>query len=298
MSASYLILSQLAGRYYLYEAESGKTFWASARGLFRKQKIKPLPGDWAEVEPSGDPDCPQRLVALAPRRNELIRPPIANLDSLIIVASLSQPEIDYYLVDRLIALARSQSIAVSFVLTKADLPAAGEKAASCALFLRNYRQLDYPLYILGEGEAYLETLQALKASFKGKLVALCGQSGVGKSSLLNRILGSQAKQTGELSLKAGRGRQTTRQLEIFPYENFYLADSPGFQCLELEQSGLDGVSLLQGYPELLAIADRCYFNNCRHLGEKKCAVDEAKIAPERLQRYRELRRRLDEIKPY
>lgn len=288
MESDWRIISVLAGRYKLYRASTDETVWASARGIFRKQGRKPLPGDWVRVEASGDQDYPYQIAEIVARKNSLLRPPLANVDCLLLLAATAQPEPDFYLLDRLISYAYSRQLDVILVLTKTDLAGPFEAALR-----ENYSRAVPNIFAVGADSSDRE-LAPLLALLKHRLSVLVGQSGVGKSTLLNRLLGDRLMETGSLSEKAGRGKQTTRHVEIFPRADFLLADSPGFQSFDPLQIGLSGEELLAGYPELLAIQDQCFFNNCRHLGERGCAVESAQLAKERLERYREMRRTIDE----
>ena len=139
-------------------------------------------------------------------------------------------------------------------------------------------------------------LQRLKRDIKGKIVAFAGQSGVGKSTYLNLLFDNDLMETGELSLKGGRGKQTTRHIELFPNGESYVADTPGFQIINLTDVDLKGAQLAKGYPEINKLASNCRFNNCSHMKEPGCAVlnaDIKQIHPDRIKRYQYLRNELD-----
>lgn len=287
------ILRGVAGVYLLCRPHDEFRGEAMARGLFRKTGKKPLPGDRVVYEPSGDPDIPWVITDILPRKNELIRPPAANIDILIITASAYLPAADYIFIDRMLAYSAKHAIRPVLLLTKCDLP---EAAQGHKAFLEQYQQSGIPLIEAGlNNEEGPEAVQRLTGE---SFAVLCGQSGVGKSTLMNRLLGAGLLETGSLSEKAGRGRQTTRSIEIYPLGDGWIADTPGFQSLDMLALGLEGWDIAAAYPELTAVAEHCRFHDCRHMGEPGCAVSMSGIHPERLERYRKLRKEADELKRY
>ena len=284
-----VIVKGVAGQYNLHRYEPYFEGIAVPRGIFRKNKIIPLPGDLVEYSASGDPDIPFVIDKILPRKNELKRPPMANLDILLITVSAELPVPDYYLIDRMRAYADILQIAPYILLTKTDID-----DSNVSVVLANYRPAGFPIYQLGfSNEA---ELLRLKNDIKGEIVAFAGQSGVGKSTYLNLLFGDFLMETGELSNKAGRGKQTTRHIELFPTGISYIADTPGFQTINLTEIDITGAQFADGYPEIKRLSEYCRFNNCTHLHEPGCAVLEAgpdQIYPERLKRYQFLRRELD-----
>ncbi|NLJ70106.1 MAG: ribosome small subunit-dependent GTPase A [Clostridiaceae bacterium] len=284
-----VIVKGIAGQYYLHRYEPYFEGVAVPRGIFRKKKTIPLPGDLIEYSASGDPDIPYVIEKILPRKNELKRPPLANLDILLITVSASLPVPDFYLVDRLTAYAEILQITPFILLTKTDID-----DSNVSEILNNYCPAGFPIYQLGFDN---ETeLLRLKEDIKGEIVAFAGQSGVGKSTYLNLLFGDSLMETGELSNKAGRGKQTTRHIELFPTGISYVADTPGFQTINLAESGITGSQFADGYPEIKRLAAKCRFNNCTHIQEPGCAVlaaDPEQIHPERLRRYQFLRGELD-----
>jgi ribosome biogenesis GTPase / thiamine phosphate phosphatase len=283
------IMRGVGGHYWLAD-ESGPIGIASARGLFRKIGLVPTVGDQVAYQPSGDPDVPWRLTRILPRRNCLVRPPVANLDGLVITLSAADPAPDYFLVDKLMTVCLNNQIEPLLCLTKTDLAAEWQDVLAC------YAIVDCPkIEIEPDGQ---EGLERLRAWLRGKVVSFAGQSGVGKSTLLNRLAGDELMATGGLSVKIGRGRHTTRHVELFRHADGYIADTPGFSSFELEELGIDGSRLVAGYPEIVAVAGRCRFAGCRHLGDLGCAVPASGIDPGRLERYRFFRSQLDLVNPY
>lgn len=284
------ILKGVGGQYVLAGSD-GTTGVASARGLFRKDGLTPTPGDFVEVIPSGDPDIPWRILKILPRKNELVRPTIANLDCLIITLSATDPAPDFQLADKLLTVCWLHQIEPILCITKTDLP--NNQAESIE---QAYRPSG--VTIVRTSPQDQSSHDFLRQLLIGRVVSFAGQSGVGKSTLLNQLFGDEKMETGAVSNRIGRGRHTTRHVELFPFSGGFLADTPGFTSLELSEFGVLGPDLVQGYPEIQAIADHCRFTGCRHLGELGCAIDRATIDSGRLARYRQFRTELDQIKPY
>jgi ribosome biogenesis GTPase len=284
------ILKGVGGQYWLH-GPSGFTGIASARGIFRKDGIVPTAGDLVTYAASGDPDNPWRIDSILPRHNILIRPAIANLDILIITLSAEEPAPDYYLVDKLLTVCLANQIKPLICITKTDLVASTADAVA-----RTYRPVGCPVILTNPTDT--ASHEQLRQLLTGHIVSFAGQSGVGKSTLLNQLFGATRMATGGVSERIGRGKHTTRHVELFPFAGGYLADTPGFSSFELSELGITGANLVTGYPEIAAIADRCRFTGCRHLGDLGCAIDQADIDPDRLARYRFFRVQLDSVDPY
>jgi ribosome biogenesis GTPase len=290
-----VVLRGVGGKYLVSCPDVGTCF-AKPRGIFRKEGLSPLPGDRVRLGPSGDPDVPYRIDAIDPRSNVLVRPAMANLDLLVIVASAASPEPDLPLVDKLLAIAAASDIDAVLCVGKRDLK---EQRADDIAGI--YRNAGFPTWTfsLPAGDPPRDLLERIQ----GRTVAFAGQSGVGKSTLLNHLMGSVLMATGAVSVRIGRGRHTTRHAELFPLPGGgFLADTPGFSQLEFIDVGIDAPALLAGYPELSGMEGECRFTGCRHLGEKGCSV-EARVAsgrvdPDRLERYRTFRRQVDLIHHY
>jgi len=276
-------------------ASEGLRF-AKPRGILRNEGHSPLPGDRVTLGLSGDPDVPCTIDAIGARRNQLVRPAMANLDLLVIVVSAAAPEPDLPLVDKLLCIAAASGIDAVLCIGKGDL--GQERSDEIA---RIYRAAGFPTWTFAfpSGTPPQDLLDLLK----DKTVAFAGQSGVGKSTLLNHLLGSDRMATGDVSARIGRGRHTTRHAELFPLPNGgFLADTPGFSQLELSDAGIDAQGVLEGFPEIAAIEGECRFTGCRHIGEKDCAIDarlaDGAVDPGRLERYRAFRRAVDLIHSY
>lgn len=272
------IIKSLGGFYYVEHA--GGVVECRARGVFRNKNIKPCVGDMAEVELTQDGKG--YVVEIQPRRNSLVRPPLANLDQLIMVVSIASPAPNGLVLDKLIAIAECQQIQPLIVITKADLKPTEE-------FADIYRKAGFPVItvcsLTGQGVEEVEKI------LEGKLSAFCGNSGAGKSSLLNAIDSRFAIDTGGISQKLGRGRHTTRHVEIYTLPNGgQVADTPGFSAVDMEKFQIIRKDDLQYcFREFEPYIGQCQFTGCSHTKERGCKVLEAvrsgKIAPQRHQSY-------------
>ncbi len=268
------------GGEYTIHLSDGQDVLAKPRGIFRKMKVIPTVGDYCEIEPSGDPDIPYTIVTIKDRKNLLIRPSVANIDVLIIAVSISDPQPDLKLLDKLLILCPKLRIDPVILLTKTDL--APDKAKELAAV---YEEAGFRILQISKEEMLSDDV--VRALFRGHTVGVAGQSGVGKSTLCHRLTGKEHIEVGEISERLKRGKHTTRHVELFPYEGGYLIDTPGFSSLEVDRIGISEEDLIGGYPELLKIAGKCRFQDCRHRGELGCRVQESGISEGRLARYRE-----------
>ncbi len=273
------LLIKGVGSFYEVLTESGETVTSKARGAFRREGIIPTVGDRVVIERKDQGYA--QLSEILPRRNLLVRPPVANVDQLLIVVSACIPEPDWLLLDRLIIAAKQMHIVPVPVLNKIDAADPGLYET----FRSDYRAFDTLTVSAETGEG----LAALKACLKGKVTCFAGQSAVGKSSLLNALIPDLHLETGTLSRKTERGRHTTRHAELWPYENGAVLDTPGFSMFEtecLEQDELDAC-----YPEF-AHASLCRFPGCMHISEPDCGVkpllETGELSPGRYKRYCEI----------
>ena len=261
-----------------------------ARGVLRT-KTSILCGDIAEIEYSGGEWV---ITEVYPRKNEIVRPPIANLDNLVIVCSSASPPPDIAMIDKFTAVAVYKDIDPVIVFTKTDVRSADEYASVYSGF--------FPVFTVnnttGEGAAQLSEF------LKGKFSALAGNSGVGKSSLINNICPGAMAETGEISRKLGRGRNTTRRTEFMPLPGGgYIADTPGFAAFSTERYVAIFKEDLAGcFPEFREFADKCRYTDCSHTKEQGSAVLEAlaegKIKPSRHRSYVEMYREAEKLKPW
>lgn len=259
------IRKALSGFYYVYS--DGETYQTRGRGNFRVKDITPLVGDFVEFE-SGNLD-EGILKAIDERKNELARPPIANIDSGVIVMSAKEPDFSDYLLDRFLVYLEGQTIAPIIYLTKIDLLTDSEKEVIEA-FQADYQSLGYKV-ILSTLPTELSIADLLEA-VGNQTVVFLGQSGVGKSTLLNQIMPELELKTNEISTALGRGKHTTRHVELIPVNDALIADTPGFSSVELEE--IEAVDLPALFPEFLRNRDECRFSGCMHLNEPSCRIKE------------------------
>ncbi len=286
-----IIIKALSGFYYV--ASSDIVFECKARGSFRKSGVSPLVGDEVEFEQVGDGKGVVNKIL--PRRSCLIRPPVANIDKLFIVSAYSSPAPSSIIIDKLTVIATYNKIEPIIVFNKSDM-------GSFDAWAEIYRKAGFKVYVVcaqtGAG------IEELKAELKDSISAFTGNSGVGKSSILNSIFQNDFIATGSVSEKLGRGRHTTRHTQLYalPFGGF-VADTPGFSSLETQ---LDDFSLKEKladcFIEFADFTDECRFSSCTHTKENGCAVCEAvkqgKIALSRHESYIELFEQLKNIKPW
>ena len=244
------------------------TFTCKARGILRKERVTPLTGDLAEISLEGKKGM---VEAILPRKNCFIRPAVANVDALVVFASNVNPVTEPFLIDRVAAIALSQGVEVILCINKGDL----DPAESLA---RIYTRAGFPVIrtsaVTGEG------VEELRESLRGRITAFTGNSGVGKSSVLNRLCPYLALPTGEVSEKLGRGRHTTRHVELYQLgENTYVADTPGFSSFDTDRmEWILTENLPLAFPDFDPFLGRCQFRDCTHRKEPGCGVREAVAA--------------------
>lgn len=258
------IIKGIGGFYYIDTAEG--IFECKARGSFRKQKIIPLVGD--NVEISINENAENTIDKILPRKNELVRPPLSNLDTLFIVASLVDPKINTTIIDNLIAISEHKDIEPVIVLTKVDLDNSADK------YKNIYQKAGFTVIVcnntVGSGA------EEIKSKMVGKCSAFTGNTGVGKSTLLNNIFPDLNLQTGETSKKLGRGKHTTRHCELFKIDGGYIADTPGFSSLDFQRcEKITKDNLPYCFREFEEYLGLCKFNSCSHTTDKGCAIIEA-----------------------
>ena len=258
-----IILRGIGGFYYVETADAEYT--CRARGSFRRQGITPVAGDRVEIEvqPSGE----GFLTRVLERRNSLLRPPVANLDLLVLVASVCQPTTNTLVLDKMIAVAEKKGITPIVVINKADL-------ADPTELEETYRKAGLECYTVSALQA--ETLEPLRKRLAGHISVFSGNSGVGKSSILNAIDPSLILETGEISQKLGRGRHTTRTATLYHLADGYIVDTPGFSSLDLEQvEPIYKDELPDCFREFARFVDQCRFIGCAHYKEPNCSVRQA-----------------------
>ncbi len=285
-----VIYKALSGFYYV-EAE-GKTVECKARGRFRLEGISPLVGD--KVEFSVGKDGKGVLDAILPRSNAFERPAIANLEQIVIFASAVNPVTDPFLVDTMIAIAVNGGCTPIICINKCD-------ADSADNLYGIYSGAGYPTLrtsaVTGEG------VEQLRALISGKISAFAGNSGVGKSSILNALAPGLDLRVGDVSEKLGRGRHTTRHVELFRIGDAFVADTPGFSAFDMEGvSYALKESLTDAFQEFSPYLGDCRFRDCAHVKEQGCAVlqalKEGKISPSRHESYVRLHQQAAQIKDW
>ncbi len=275
------ILRGIGSFYSILSRSDGNVYTVRAKKKFRRQSISPLVGDEVLFLP-GQGEEDGWLEEICPRTSVCIRPPAANITQLLIVIA-PVPSPDLLLVDRLMIQARKQGIRCALVISKCDLD------TELALRMREeYAQAD--CRVLPVSSMTGEGCDEVKSVMRGELNCLAGQSGVGKSTLLNRLFGLQ-EETGQISEKIQRGKNTTRRAEMFVVEDIRVLDTAGFSLLEMEEV-MDPVLLKEAYPEFEPMEGQCRFQPCYHDREPGCAVTDAVLRgaiPEaRVQRYRRI----------
>lgn len=261
------IIKGIAGFYYVDVVGSG-IYECKAKGIFRKEKRKPLVGDEVEITVLDEEAKEGNLVQILPRRTELIRPAVANIDQALIIFAMEDPKPNYMLLDIFLVMMEKQHVPVTICMNKKDLAAESEMEK----FLEAYGHIGYKICCISAREK--EGVEEIFRILKGKTTAVAGPSGVGKSTITNLLQQDISMETGEISKKLGRGRHTTRHSQLIPIdEDTYIMDTPGFSSLEV--AFMKKEELQQYFPELARYEGQCRFLGCSHTHEPDCAVKEA-----------------------
>jgi len=283
------IRKALSGFYYV-QAE-GQLYQTRARGNFRNRKITPLVGDRVEFESSSLVDG--YVLEILPRHNELVRPAVANVDLGVVVTSLVEPNFSANLLDRFLVTLEYKDIEPIIYLSKVDLV---EDEQMVQDVIEKYRKIGYTVIAGYENE---EVLAELKGLFADRLTVFMGQSGAGKSTLLNRIVPDLNLETAEISESLGRGKHTTRHVELIPIADGLVADTPGFSSIDFLE--IENRELPKQFPEFLEVAHECRFRECMHVNEPQCEVKEqvakGKIAKTRYENYLQFLEEIEKRRP-
>lgn len=286
------IIKGIGGFYYI-KTDDG-IFSCRARGKFRNSSITPTVGDIAQIEITDNEKKEGYVIKILPRKNQLIRPLVSNIDLLLITFAAESPAPSLALIDKLTVSAAAQNIPCAICINKCDL-----NYDLAKIYAKIYELAGFLTLTVSATTG--ENVEDLKALLKGKTTALAGSSGVGKSSLLNSIGESFNLATGQVSDKIQRGKHTTRHTELFPLSfGGFVFDTPGFGSFDIENVSYKDLPLL--FPEIQEHEGNCRFSGCSHIKEPDCSVKEAlssgKIAPSRYESYVLLYEELKKIKEW
>lgn len=270
------IIKALSGFYYVEDHH--QTIQCRARGKFRKDEIKPLVGDFVEYEVEGENDG--YIMKILPRHNTLVRPPICNVDQALIVSSCKEPDFSSILLDKFLLVIEHLGIEPIIIISKMDL----DEDESVKNYIEDYRKAGYRVYEISSKDNH--GIEELKSVFKDKVSVITGQSGVGKSSFLNALDIELNLETNIISKSLGRGKHTTRHVELIKMYDGYIGDTPGFSSLELDMTPEE---LAVAYHDFALFSHDCKFRGCLHDSEPNCgvkqALDHGLISKERYEHY-------------
>lgn len=288
------IIKGIAGFYYVNVVESG-VYECKAKGVFRKEKIKPLVGDNVRIEILDEENKIGNIVEIFPRKNELIRPAVANIDQALVVFAVTKPTPHFNLLDRFLVMMERKEIPVVLCFNKKDIATSPEIAELEAI----YEKCGYPIVFTSALEQ--ENIEEIRRLLLKKTTAIAGPSGVGKSSLINLLQNQVQMETGTISRKIERGKHTTRHSELIAVDaDSYIMDTPGFSSLYVND--FEKEELKYYFREFASYEGQCRFQGCDHVHEPGCAVKEAleegKIHPIRYKNYLEMYTELKEKKRY
>ena len=288
------IVKGISGFYYVHVAETG-IYECKAKGIFRNQKIKPLVGDDVEIVVLDEEKKIGNVEKILPRTRELIRPAVANIDQALVIFAAAKPKPNFNLLDRFLIMMEYQKVPVTICFNKCDLVTKEQRE----VLRKIYELAGYEL--LFTSAKTQENVEKLKSVLQGKMTAVAGPSGVGKSSLINDLQDAVQMQTGGISDKIERGKHTTRHSQIIPIaENTYIMDTPGFSSMDLP--GFSKEDLWTCYPEFVRFEPGCRFIGCSHIGEPDCGVKtalaEGKISQVRYDNYVQLYQEMKNMRKY
>lgn len=288
------IVKGIAGFYYVHVAESG-IYECKAKGAFRNQKVKPLVGDNVRLEVLDEEQKKGNIEEILPRKNELIRPAVANIDQALVIFAAAKPKPNFNLLDRFLILMQYQKVPAVVCFNKQDMVDVEE----LQLLKNTYESAGYQ--VIFTSAAKEEGIQAVRDLLKGKTTTVAGPSGVGKSSLINLLSPEAEMETGDISRKIERGKHTTRHSELFALdENTFICDTPGFSSIYLPEMEKEELGIY--FPEIAEYEPFCRFQGCAHIHEPGCGVKEAleekKISPIRYDNYKLLYEELKDKRRY
>ncbi len=267
------IIKGIAGFYYVADVVESVVYECKAKGIFRKEKIKPLVGDVVEYEVISGEEKTGNITGILPRKSALIRPAAANVDQALVVFAAAKPCPHFSLLNRFLVMMERQGIPAIICFNKKDIVQSDELEKLREI----YRASGYPVIFVSAKEK--ENIEGIREALRGKITAVAGPSGVGKSSIINCLQDQVSMETGSISRKIERGKHTTRHSELICVDkDSYIMDTPGFSSLYV--SDLEKEELRQYFPEFRHYEGRCRFLGCSHVSEPDCAVKEALAAGE------------------
>ncbi len=262
------IVKGIAGFYYVHTIDDGVIYECKAKGVFRKDKKKPLVGDDVEMDVLDEDKHLGNIKEILPRTSELIRPAVANVDQALVIFSIVKPKPNFNLLDRFLIMMEQQGIDTIICFNKSDIDELGEVEA----YQRVYESCGYRTLSVSAKDG--EGIEALKELLRGKTTTVAGPSGVGKSSIINTLQSSVVMETGQISERIERGKHTTRHSEFIAIAPMtYILDTPGFSSLGLFIEKKE--ELANYYPEFASFEKYCKFAGCSHVSEPVCGIKEA-----------------------
>lgn len=288
------IIKGISGFYYVLVAESG-LYECKARGIFRKDGIKPLVGDDVEIEVTDEANKKGNVIDILPRKSQLIRPAVANVDQALVIFAVSQPDPNLNLLDRFLVMMSAQDMPVTICFNKNDL---GNEEFE-AQMRDTYEKAGYTVMFTVASKGL--GIEEIKNFLKGKTTTVAGPSGVGKSSIINLLTEEESMETGSVSDKIGRGKHTTRHSELLAIdEDTFIMDTPGFSSIFVPDC--QAQDLWEFFPDFLEPAENCRFIGCAHHKEPSCgvkdAVEEGLIAKTRYENYLQMYLEMKDTKKY
>ena len=288
------IIKGIAGFYYIY-AENDEIYECKAKGIFRKDKQKPLVGDNVEIEVLDEQEKEGSVTAILPRKNSLIRPAVANVDQAFVIFAMENPKPNFMLLDRFLIMMEKENVPAVICFNKKDLA----KQEELELLYETYKSCGYDVIFSSTFNG--EGLDEIREILKGKTTVVAGPSGVGKSTLINLLAPEVQMETGEISEKIQRGKHTTRHSQlILLNEQTYIFDTPGFSSLAVDFFEKETLGTL--FPEFVEYEQNCRFTGCSHIGEPVCGVKEAlaegKISQSRYNNYVQIYNELKDKRKY